>query len=122
MVVRKRALTKARQGGRRPHNQAIPLYQGKGETSNAVDEGYREAINRFFGLYRELQKTNSLTLHCSFSEYRDGVIEIWEQEGSVKSRICRVEEKEDIACYKKAMEILMMHSSWEGGPYDKKAG
>lgn len=34
MVVRKRALTKARQGGRRSHNQTNILYQNEGEASN----------------------------------------------------------------------------------------
>lgn len=86
-----------------------------------MDEEYKEAINRFFGVYRELQKKNNLTLHCNFSEYSDGVIEIWERKGSVKNCICKVEEKEDIACYEKALGILKMHS-WEGGFCDKKAG
>lgn len=86
-----------------------------------MDEEYKDTIKRFFELYRELQKKNNLRFQCSFSEYRDGVIEIWEQKGSVKSCICKVEEKEDIACYEKAMGILMMHS-WEGGSCDRKAG
>lgn len=86
-----------------------------------MDEQYREAVSRFFRLYRELQKRNSLTLHCRFSIYSDGLIEIWEQEGPVRSCICRVEEKEDIACYEKATEILKMHS-WEGEAHEKKAG
>ncbi len=91
------------------------------ESGSIVDGQYKEVINRFFGLYRELQKNNDLTLHCSFSAYSDGVIEIWERKGSVKSCICKVEEKEDIACYEKAMGILRMHN-WEGGFCDKKAG
>ena len=87
-----------------------------------VDEEYREVINRFFELYRELQKSNDLTLHCSFSMYSDGIIEVWERKGKETNCICKVEEKEDIACYEKAMGVLKMHS-WEGGKvYGKKAG
>lgn len=46
-----------------------------------MDEEYRAVINRFFGLYRELQRSSNLTMHCSFSAYSDGLIEIWEQKG-----------------------------------------
>ncbi len=87
-----------------------------------MDEEYRAVINRFFGLYRELQKSSNLTMHCSFSAYSDGIIEVWEGKGSEKICICRVEEKEDIACYKKAMGVLKMHY-WEGDMgHVKKAG
>lgn len=86
-----------------------------------MDEEYREIINRFFRLYRELQKTSNLTMHCSFSAYSDGLIEIWERKGSEKNCICKVEEKEDIACYEKAMGVLKMHS-WEGDAQYEKAG
>ena len=78
-----------------------------------MDEEYREVINRFFGLYRELQKSSDLKIRLSFSAYSDGIIEVWEGKGSEKICICRVEEKEDIACYKKAMGVLKMHY-WEG--------
>ncbi len=87
-----------------------------------MDEEYRAVINRFFSLYRELQRSSNLTMHCSFSAYSDGLIEIWEQKGSEKSCICKVEEKEDTACYEKAIGVLKMHS-WEGGThYEEKAG
>ncbi len=87
-----------------------------------MDEEYREVINRFFGLYRELQKSSDLKIRLSFSAYSDGIIEIWEKKGSEKNCICKVEEKEDIACYEKAMGVLRMHC-WEGAAgYDRKAG
>ena len=87
-----------------------------------MDEEYREVINRFFGLYRELQKSSDLKIRLSFSAYSDGIIEVWEGKGSEKICICRVEEKEDIACYKKAMGVLKMHY-WAGDTgHVKKAG
>lgn len=86
-----------------------------------MDKEYREVINRFFRLYRELQKSSNLTMHCSFSAYSDGIIEIWERKGSKENCICKVEEKEDIACYEKAIGVLKMHS-WEGDTQYEKAG
>ena len=88
-----------------------------------MDKEYREVINRFFRLYRELQKSNNLRMHCNFSTYTDGTIEIWERKGSEKNCICKIVEKNDIACYEKAIGVLEMHSWGKGNTeYGKKAG
>lgn len=68
---------------------------------------YREAVHKFYEIYRPLQKKYNLRMYLHLSIYDDGLIKAWEYHGETKGKcILRVKEAEDIDCYKKATEEL----------------
>lgn len=74
-----------------------------------MDE-YAEAVRRFYEVYRPIQRRYNLRAHSSFSLYRPGFIKIYQGDESDKKLIVKVEEDEDIECYKRATDALM---NWE---------
>ena len=72
-----------------------------------MKDEYSEVVRKFYEIYRPLQKKHNLKLHTHFDIYDDGRIEIWECEGETcVKHVCRVKEKEDIECYRKAIQEL----------------
>ena len=73
-------------------------------------DDYAEAVRRFYEVYRPIARRHNLRLHSKFSLYDDGFIKIYQGEGLDKKRIIKVEEKDDILCYRKATEEVL---DWE---------
>lgn len=72
-----------------------------------MEDEYKEIVKKFYEIYRPLQKKYNLRYHIHFDIYDDGLIEIWKYRGETKEIcICRVKEKEDVDCYKRAIEYL----------------
>lgn len=67
------------------------------------DERRRE-IDRFFDVYRTLQKKYNLRLHTLFTA-DSGLIEIWEHRAR-RRHICKIELPDEIMCYKMATKQL----------------
>ena len=70
-----------------------------------MDE-YAEAVRRFYEVYRPIGRKYNLRVHSSFSLFRPGFIKIY-QGGPDRKQIIKVEEDEDIECYKRATEALI---------------
>lgn len=88
-----------------------------------MEEERRELIKKFYRIYRPLQKKYNLRMHSHFSIYDDGRIKIWEYTGEVQGRcICTVKEREEINCYKRAIEELESYGkSREERLHEKRA-
>ena len=72
-----------------------------------MEDEYSKVVRKFYEIYRPLQKKYNLRLHTHFDIYDDGRIEIFEYEGEVRGKyVCRIKEKEDIECYRKAIQEL----------------
>ena len=58
-----------------------------------------------------------------FDIYGNNLIEIWEYAGEVRKRcICKVKEEDEIACYKRAIEMLISYSGkGDHAKYEQKA-
>lgn len=105
---------------------------GGGEASAGIEmtgmeQEYQEALHGFYQTYRPLQQKYNLRMHSHFSIYGGGIIEIWEYESYKKGRcICEIKEDDEIACYKKAMEMLenyrQTRDKSEAEANEKKAG
>ncbi len=75
-----------------------------------MEEEYKEIIKEFYGLYALLSREYNVRIHTKFSMSSDGLIEAWKYEGERRGEcICRIREKEDIDCYKKATRILQRY-------------
>lgn len=72
-----------------------------------MKDEYSEVVRQFYEIYRQLQKKHNLRLRIHFDIYDDGRIEIREYEGETCGKyVCKVKEKEDIECYRKAIQEL----------------
>lgn len=87
-----------------------------------VDEEYKETVDRFYHMYRELQKKYNLRMNSSSGICGDSTIEVLEKKGREKTRIFKVTEDNDIACYKRAIGMLEMLSWKEDKEHEEKAG
>lgn len=88
------------------------------------NDGERSAlINKFYQIYRPIQKSHGLRYHMHFDIYGNNFIEIWEYAGEVRKRcICKVKEEDEIACYKRAIEMLISYSGkGDHAKYEQKA-
>lgn len=75
------------------------------------DEERSALINKFYQIYRPIQKSHGLRYHMRFDIYGNNLIEIWEYAGERRGRcICKVKEETEIACYKRAIEMLISYS------------
>lgn len=82
------------------------------------DEERSVLISTFYQIYRQMQKSHSLRKHSHFDIYGNNLIEIWEYKGERKGRcLCKVKEEDEIACYKRAIEMLISYSG--KGDYEK---
>lgn len=82
------------------------------------DEERSALIHEYYQIYRQIQKSHSLREHSRFDIYGNNLIEIWEYAGERRGRcICKVKEETEIACYKRAIEILISYSG--KGDYTK---
>lgn len=88
------------------------------------NDGERSAlINKFYQIYRPIQKSHGLRYHMHFDIYGNNLIEIWEYEGEKRGRyICRVKEETETDCYKRAIEILESYNRKDTVKHEKKAG
>lgn len=74
------------------------------------DEERSALINKFYQIYRPIQKSQGLRYHMNFDIYGNNLIEIWEYVGERRGRcICKVKEETEVACYKRAIEILISY-------------
>lgn len=74
-----------------------------------MDE-YGEMVRTFYRIYQPLRERYGLRLHTKFSVYEDGLIEIYRYEGEErKELILKVKEEDDVDCYKRAVEQLLMY-------------
>lgn len=72
-----------------------------------MEDEYKKVVKNFYEIFRPLQRKYHLRSHMNFSLYDDGLIEIWEYKDERKGKcILRVNETEDIECYKRAIEEL----------------
>ena len=87
------------------------------------DEERSALINKFYQIYRPIQKSHGLRYHMHFDIYGNNLIEIWEYAGEVRKRcICKVKEEDEIACYKRAIEMLISYSGkGDHAKYEQKA-
>ena len=87
------------------------------------DEERRALIHKYYQIYRSLQKRHSLREHSHFDIYGNNFIEIWEYVGERRGRcICKVKEEDEIACYKRAIEMLISYSGkGDHAKYEQKA-
>lgn len=74
-----------------------------------MDE-YAAVVRKFYEVYRPIGRRYNLRVHSSFSLYRQGFIKIYQGEGPERKLIIKVEEDDDIECYKRATEALI---SWK---------
>lgn len=75
------------------------------------DEERSALINKFYQIYRPIQKSHGLRYHMHFDIYGNNLIEIWEYAGERRGRcICKVKEETETACYKRAIEMLISYS------------
>ena len=75
------------------------------------DQERRASIHTFYQVYRPLQKGRDIRSHMHFDVYGENLIEVWEYVGGTKERcICRVREDDEVTCYKRAIEILMIYN------------
>lgn len=81
---------------------------------NAEDE--RRALeDRFYQIYRPIQKQHGLRYHMSFDIFGNNLIEIWEYELEKKGRrICKVEEETAEECFRRAIDYLEEYKRREG--------
>lgn len=88
-----------------------------------VDEEYKEAVHSFYRIYRKLQKKYSLRMNSSSDMRGDSTIEVLEKKGRTQTRIFKVTEENDTACYKRAIGMLEM-LGWkeEDTEHEEKAG
>lgn len=89
------------------------------------NEERRGLIHEYYQIYRPLKKEHSLREHSHFDIYGNNFIEIWEYAGEVRKRcICKVKEEDEIACYKRAIEMLKRYREKKGehAEYEQKAG
>lgn len=73
-----------------------------------MDE-YAAAVRRLYQIYRPIGRRYNLRLHSKFSMYDKGFIKIYQGDGPDRKQIVKVEEEDDIACYKRATDDL---ESW----------
>lgn len=87
------------------------------------DEERRALIHEYYQIYRSLQKRHCLREHSYFDIYGNNFIEIWEYAGEVRKRcICEIKEEDEIACYKRAIEILISYGGkGDQTKYEQKA-
>ena len=71
-----------------------------------MDE-YAEAARRFYEAYRPIARRYNLRLHSRFSLYDDSIIKIYQGEGQGKKLITKVEEKDEVLCYRKATDAVI---------------
>ena len=69
------------------------------------DERRTAAINRFYALYRALQKYDNLRLHTHSSIYDDTLIEAYRYHGEKKGeRVLKVTQENDADAYEQAAD------------------
>lgn len=87
------------------------------------DEERSALIHTFYQIYRPIQKSHGLRYHMNFDIYGNNLIEIWEYAGERRGRcICKVKEETEIACYKRAIEILISYGrKGDYAQYEQKA-
>ncbi len=86
---------------------------------------YNAAVDRFFKIYRPLQKQYDLCMHSEFSIFSDGYIEVWEYGGAAKKHcIFHIKDEDEASCYRRAAEALESYRNikGEGAADEKKAG
>lgn len=87
-----------------------------------MDEKYKEAVNSFYRIYRELQKKYDLRMNSSSNIRGGSTIEVLEKKGKTKTRLFKVTEEDDTACYKRAVGMLeMLDWKEEDTGYEKRA-
>lgn len=72
-----------------------------------MTEGERRnaALDKFYKVYRELQKYDNLRLHTRESVYEDTLIEIYRYNGDKRGeRVLRVTQEDTAAAYEQAAE------------------
>lgn len=87
------------------------------------EEERRELIRRFYQIYGPIQESCGSKYHMHFDIYGNNIIEIWEYEGERRGRcICKAKEETETACYRRAIEMLEIHSRKGTVKHEKKAG
>lgn len=72
-----------------------------------MEDEYKEAVRKFYEIYRPLQKKYGLRSHMHFGLSGDGMITVWEYIGEKRGKcILRAKETEEIDCYKRAVDGL----------------
>lgn len=82
-----------------------------------MDE-YAAVVRKFYEVYRPIGRRYNLRVHSRFSMNRPGFIKIYQGDGSDRKQIIKVEEDDDIACYKRAIDEL---ESWARSREDENA-
>lgn len=73
-----------------------------------MDE-YAAVVRKFYEVYRPIARKYNLRLHSKFSMYEKDVLKIYQGEGADWRQVIKVEEDDDISCYKRAIDSL---ESW----------
>lgn len=82
-----------------------------------MDSTYEEVMHRFFFVLRELKRDHHMYMHSHFDLYKAGLIEVWEDGNHC---ICKVQEKDDTECYRRAAEILESYQRKEERRKDER--
>lgn len=70
-----------------------------------MDE-YTAVVRKFYEVYRPIGRRYNLRVHSRFSMNRPGFIKIYQGDGPDRKQIIKVEEDDDVACYKRAIDEL----------------
>lgn len=93
------------------------------ESMEENEEERRALIQEYYQIYRQLQQQHSLREHTYFDIYGNNRIKIYECAGDREGLcICNVDEESELACWKRAIEILKIYSRKEIVKHEKKAG
>lgn len=82
-----------------------------------MDE-YAAVVRKFYEVYRPIGRRYNLRVHSRFSMNRPGFIKIYQGDGPDRKQIIKVEEDDDVACYKRAIDEL---ESWARSREDENA-
>lgn len=98
----------------------IRCWRNEEHMDNSEDE--RRALeDRFYQIYRPLQKQYELRYHMSFDIFGNDLIEIWEYEMEKKGRrICKVEEDTAEECFRRAIDYLEEYKRRKGKRYGQR--
>lgn len=87
------------------------------------EEERRALIHKFYEIYRPIQKSCGLRYHMHFDVCGNNLIEIWEYTGEKRGRcVCKVKEETEMACYRRAEEMLEIYSRKDTVRHEEKAG
>ena len=82
-----------------------------------MDE-YGTLVRKFYETYRPIGRRYNLRVHSRFTMKGEGFIKIYQGDGPDRKQIIKVEEEDEIACYKKAIDEL---ESWARGRENESA-